>query len=115
MEYSQAPSMIIGKKCIGYIHQTTRSPLRHATLDTIEANDARAMRSNRGVWVNSSPFRVHISWRQLILDQQVSLIKMDSFSSLPSELQANIFELAVDNDPKDAPNLSLVSRNVAVW
>ncbi|KAH6902033.1 hypothetical protein BKA70DRAFT_1405349, partial [Coprinopsis sp. MPI-PUGE-AT-0042] len=38
-----------------------------------------------------------------------------SFSSLPPELQALIFELATDGDPENAPNLSLVSRSAAEW
>ncbi|KAH6877407.1 hypothetical protein BKA70DRAFT_215515 [Coprinopsis sp. MPI-PUGE-AT-0042] len=38
-----------------------------------------------------------------------------SFSSLPLELQAHIFELATDLDFTNAPNLSLVSRSAANW
>jgi hypothetical protein len=37
------------------------------------------------------------------------------FLELPSELQGLIFELAVDVDPQNAANLSLVSRNAAQW
>ncbi|KAH6902028.1 hypothetical protein BKA70DRAFT_1308060 [Coprinopsis sp. MPI-PUGE-AT-0042] len=38
-----------------------------------------------------------------------------SFSSLPLELQAHIFELATDLDYTNAPNLSLVSRSATNW
>ncbi|KAH6902042.1 hypothetical protein BKA70DRAFT_1308128 [Coprinopsis sp. MPI-PUGE-AT-0042] len=38
-----------------------------------------------------------------------------SFSDLPPELQALIFEVATDGDPENAPNLSLVSRSAAEW
>ncbi|KAH6915779.1 hypothetical protein BKA70DRAFT_469960 [Coprinopsis sp. MPI-PUGE-AT-0042] len=37
------------------------------------------------------------------------------FASLPEELQGYIFELAADGDPKDAPDLMLVSHLAAAW
>ncbi|KAH6902050.1 hypothetical protein BKA70DRAFT_678961 [Coprinopsis sp. MPI-PUGE-AT-0042] len=37
------------------------------------------------------------------------------FTCLPPELQAHIFELSVDGDPENAPNLSPVSRSAATW
>ncbi|KAH6903339.1 hypothetical protein BKA70DRAFT_1302230 [Coprinopsis sp. MPI-PUGE-AT-0042] len=38
-----------------------------------------------------------------------------AFSSLPPELQALVFEISTDTDPKNAPNVSLVSRSAAAW
>ncbi|KAH6879985.1 hypothetical protein BKA70DRAFT_1344533 [Coprinopsis sp. MPI-PUGE-AT-0042] len=37
------------------------------------------------------------------------------FSSLPDELQGYIFEIAVDDNPQDALNLTLVSRGANAW
>lgn len=37
------------------------------------------------------------------------------FSSLPEEIQGTIFEIAVDETPRDAFNLALVSRSAAAW
>ncbi|KAH6917793.1 hypothetical protein BKA70DRAFT_1088373 [Coprinopsis sp. MPI-PUGE-AT-0042] len=37
------------------------------------------------------------------------------FSSLPDEIQGHILEIAVDDNPQDVLNLTLVSRRAAAW